>query len=231
MAFDGRLLSVPPSSGTPGIADALLLEYAGVVASQPSAPVVSPNGDGVAETQSFTFKVVRPSNVTVQLKGPDGGLRVNTQTQLAPGTYPFSWNGRRADGTPEQEGLWTFTVTAVDDLGRTSSHTRTFSLDLTLGSPKAVTPALTVPRAKPRPVATFTLTRRARVVERIETSGGLVIRKLGTVTTGPGTLSVAWDGKAGTKGTVYSGRYLAHVTATSAIGTSDLSAQFTVRRK
>jgi hypothetical protein len=119
----------------------------------------------------------------------------------------------------------------VDDLGRASTHTRTFSLDLTLGSAKAVTPALTVPRAKPRPVATFTLTRRARVVERIETPAGLVVRKLGTVTTGPGALSVAWDGKAATGGTVYGGRYVAHVFATSPIGTSDLSAQFAVHRK
>jgi len=231
MAVDGRLVSTPPPAGPSAIADALLLEYAGVVASPPSAPVVSPNGDGIAETESFTYKVVRPSSVTAQLKGPDGGLRVNTQAQLAPGTYPFTWNARRADGTPEQEGPWSFTVTAVDDLGRTSSHTRPFSLDLTLGSPKAVTPALTVPRAGPRAVATFTLTRRARVVERIETPGGLVLRKLGTATTGPGTLSVAWNGKAATGGTVAGGRYVAHVFATSPIGTSDLSAQFAVRRK
>jgi hypothetical protein len=231
MAFDGRLLSTPPPAGAPALADALLLEYAGVVVSPPSAPVVSPNGDGVAETESFTFKVVRPSNVNVQLKGPDGALRVNTQSQLAAGIYPFSWNARRADGTPEQEGLWSFTVTAVDDLGRTSSHTRTFSLDLTLGSPKPVGPALMVPRPKARAVATFTLTRRARVVERIETPAGTILRRLGTVTTGPGRLAVAWNGKAATGGTVYSGRYVAHVFATSPIGTSDLSAAFAVRRK
>ncbi len=231
MAFDGRLLSAPPPGGAPAIADALLLEYAGIVASPPSAPVVSPNGDGVAESESFTFKVVRPSNVTVRLQGPDGGLRVNTTSQLAPGTYPFTWNARRADGTPEQEGPWSFTVTGVDDLGRTSTHTRMFSLDLTLGAPKAVTPALNVPRPKPRAVATFVLTRSARVTERIETPGGVVLRKLRAVAAGPGTLTVAWDGKAGTGGSVYSGRYVAHVTAVSAIGTSDLSAQFAVRRK
>src|SRR5256885_9486265 len=52
---------LPPSGGPPPLADALLVEYAGVVASPPSFPVVSPNGDGVAETESFTYKVVRPS--------------------------------------------------------------------------------------------------------------------------------------------------------------------------
>jgi phosphodiester glycosidase/flagellar hook capping protein FlgD len=231
MAFDGRQLSAAPAAGAPGIADALLVEYAGVVASLPSAPVVSPNNDGANESETLSFKVVRPSNVTVQLKGPDGGLRVSTQQQLGPGTYPFTWNARRADGTPEQEGLWSFTVSAVDDLGRASSHTRPFTLDLTLGSPAAVSPALTVPRAKPRSVATFALTRQARVSQRIETAKGTVLRTLGTVTAGPGTLSVAWNGKTTAGGIVYSGRYVARVTATSAIGTSDLTAPFTVRRR
>jgi len=231
MAFDGHLLSAPPSGGEQPLADALLVEYAGVVASPPSVPVVSPNGDNVAETEAFTYKIVRPSTVTVQLAGPDGGLRVNTQTQLQPGIYPFQWNARRADGTPEQEGKWTFTVSAVDDLGRASSDVRTFSLDLTLGSPTAVSPALSVPRKKARPVATFALTRPARVTTRIETTGGVILRKLGTTTSNPGKLTVAWDGKAASGATVYSGRYVAHVFAASIVGTSDLTATFTVRRK
>jgi len=230
MAFDGRLLSAPPPGGEQPLADALLVEYAGVVASPPSVPVVSPNGDNVAETEAFTYKVVRPSSVTVQLAGPDGVPRVSTQTQLGPGTYPFQWNARRADGTPEQEGPWTFTVSAVDDLGRSSSETRRFTLDLTLGSPAAVSPPLAVPRKKPRSVATFALTRRARVTARIETTGGVILRKLGTTTQNAGTLSIAWDGKTASGATVYSGRYVAHVIAASAVGTSDLTAQFTVRR-
>jgi Phosphodiester glycosidase/FlgD Ig-like domain len=231
MAFDGHLLSTPPTGGEEPLADALLVEYAGVVASPPLAPVVSPNGDDVAETEAFTYKVVRPSTVTVQLAGPDGALRVNTQAQFDPGTYPFQWNARRADGTPELEGPWSFTVSAVDDLGRASSETRKFSLDLTLGSPAAVTPVLSVPRKKARPVAAFTLARRARVSARIETTGGVIIRKLGTTTQTPGKLQVVWDGKTASGATVYSGRYVAHVTAASSVGTSDLTATFTVRRK
>ena len=231
MAFEGRLLSSPPPGGEQAIADALLLEYSGVYLSLPSASVVSPNGDGVDDTESFTYKVVRPSTVAVQLVGPDGVARVSTQTQLGAGTYPFQWNALRADGTPELEGAWHLTVSAVDDLGRSSSVERDFSVDLTLGSPAPVSPALVVPRRKARPVATFALTRRARVTERIETPGGVLVRRLGTVTTGPGKLSVAWNGTYSSGAVVYSGRYVAHVVAQSAIGTSDLSAPFTVRRR
>lgn len=231
MAFDGRLLGAPPAGGERPIADALLVEYAGVYLSLPSAPVVSPNGDGVNDTESFTYKVVRPSNVTVQLIGPDGAARINTQSQVAPGTYPLQWNARRADGTPEQEGAWRLIVSVTDDLGRQSSLERDFSLDLTLGSPAATTPALAVPRAKARSVATFTLTRSARVTERIETASGVILRKLGTTVAGPGALTVAWDGKTSSGATVPTGKYVAHVIAASAIGTSDLTATFAVRRK
>jgi hypothetical protein len=231
MAFDGQLLSAPPLGGPPGIADALLFEYAGVAVSPPSAPVLSPNGDGIADTQSFTYKVVRPSSVTVQLKGPDGVLRVNTQSRLAPGTYAYRWNGRRADGTSEQEGAWAFTVTALDDLQRSSGVERDFTLDDTLGAPKTIPPPLSVPRPKPRPVAGFTLTRQARVTERIETPSGVVVRALGRVTAGPGKLTVAWNGRAAAGGFVYPGRYVAHVIAVGAIGTSELTARFLVVRK
>ena len=156
---------------------------------------------------------------------------MNAQSQAAPGTYPFQWNARRADGTPEQEGTWAFVVGATDDLGRASSVERDFTLDLTLGSPAAVSPALAVPRAKPRAVATFALTRRARVTTRIETPAGIVVRTLGTALAGPGTLTVAWDGKAASGASVYSGRYVAHVIAVGPIGTSELSATFVVRRR
>jgi hypothetical protein len=231
MAFDGHLLSAPSDGREQPLADALLVEYAGVYASLPSAPAVSPNGDGVAETESFRYKVVRPSTVTVQLRGPDGALRVNSQSAVAPGTYPFQWNARKADGTPEQEGAWAFVVSAVDDLGRSSSVERDFTLDLTLGLPAAVSPALAVPRGKARAVATFALTRRARVTTRIETPAGVVVRALGTALAGPGTLTVAWDGKAASGASVYSGRYVARAIAVSPIGTSDLSATFTVLRR
>jgi hypothetical protein len=231
MAFDGHLLSTALGGREQPVADALLVEYAGVYASLPSAPVVSPNGDGIAENEAFTYKVVRPSTVTVQLRGPDGALRVNTQSQAAPGTYPFQWNARRADTTAEQEGTWAFVVTATDDLGRTSSLERDFTLDLTLGAPTTIAPALTVPRPKARAVASFALTRRARVTTRIETPSGVLLRKLGTAVAGPGTLTVAWDGKAASGASAYTGRYVVHVTAASAIGTSDLSATITVRRR
>ena len=67
-------------------------------------PVVSPNGDGVAERQTLAYKIVRPSTVTASLLGPDGVAALRVQTaRSAPGTYPLDWPGdgrrrRRARG-------------------------------------------------------------------------------------------------------------------------------------
>ena len=57
----------------------------------PAESVVSPNGDGVAETQELAFKVVRQSNVTVTLTAPDGTVAYTETAARAPGTYavPF----------------------------------------------------------------------------------------------------------------------------------------------
>ena len=54
MAFDGTLLTQPSTGGVEQpVSDALLLSYAGIYAAPPSASVLSPNGDGAADTQTF----------------------------------------------------------------------------------------------------------------------------------------------------------------------------------
>ena len=231
MAFDGKLLSRPASpAGEGAVADALVVSYAGLYAPPASPAAISPNGDGQAEAETLAYKVVRPSTVTVALVGPDGVARSSATSQAAPGTYPFQWNGLKADGTVEQEGVWRWNVSGTDDLGRSSSAERSFTLDLTLGFPKTAAPALTVPRLKPRPVATFTLSRQASVTVRIETASGVVLKRFKKITAGPGTLTVSWDGVTDSGARVYGGTYLARTTATSPVGTVDLAAPFTVRR-
>ena len=95
MAFNGKLLNRPSDpGGVRAVGDALTLFYYGVIAPPPTQPVLSPNGDGVAETQTLGFKVVRPSTVTRTLIGPDG-LPHLTQTDVRdPGTYRMTWSGR-----------------------------------------------------------------------------------------------------------------------------------------
>jgi Phosphodiester glycosidase/FlgD Ig-like domain len=229
MAFEGRLLSRPAGPERP-VGDALIASYTGVYVPAPLEPVLSPNADGIAETQHLSYKVVRPSNVTATLLGPDGVARWRFAGPVQPGTYPLDWEGVTPDGSPEEEGRWRWLVTATDTSGQSSSAERTFDLNRTLASPAPVEPALAVPRAASRAVAAFTLTRAATVVPRIETTSGVVLRTLPRQHADAGELQVSWDGLTDTGATVPSGRYVAEVTATNELGPVALGATFSVRR-
>jgi hypothetical protein len=229
MAFDGRLLSRPV--GPEGaIADALLVLYLGVYVPQPLEPVLSPNGDGVSDRQRLSYRLVRPSNVIATLVGPDGVPRYSFSGRQEPGTYPLDWPGTKTDGTLELEGRWRWVVSATDEAGQASSAERAFLLNRTLGFATSTGPALAVPRAAPRPVATFRLSRAATVSPRIKTTSGVLLRTLPKEPTAPGDLEVAWDGLTDGGAVVYSGRYVAELTATNELGSVLLAATFSVHR-
>jgi hypothetical protein len=229
MAFDGDLLSRPAGAESP-VSEALLVEYAGVYTPLPVAPVLSPNGDGVAEKEQLAYRVVRPSAVSANLIGPDGVARLTFSGPEQPGTYPVDWSGLKPDGTPDAEGTYRWVVSATDDLGRMSTFERRFSLNLTLGFAKPAASTIPVPGTAARTVATFTLTRPATVTARIDTLSGVLLRTIGRFTAPAGPLNVAWDGRTDSGAVVYSGRYVAHVIADNELGTVDLSTAFTVRR-
>jgi flagellar hook assembly protein FlgD len=231
MAFDGQLLNRPSGTGERPVSEALLMVYSGVHAPLPGVSVVSPNGDGVAETQALAYKVVRPSTVSATLIAPDGSTRLVFTGQAAAGTYPFAWSGRNVEGALELEGLWRWVVSATDDRGQTSSVERPFSLNTTLGFGKTLPPALSVPRRRARAVAEFTLARGASVTSRIETMSGTVVRKADPpVTLQAGPASVMWDGRTNKGATVHSGTYVARMTAKNVAGSVSLTSKFTVRR-
>jgi hypothetical protein len=208
LAFDGKLLS-RPSGGERAAAGALTLFYYGVYAAPPASRVLSPNGDGVDDTQALSYKLVRQSTVSATLVGP-GGIVVPLDTSpRAVGVYKFNW-----DGAGQPEGNWTFRVTADDDLGRHSVADRQFALNSTLGF-------LTVRVAGKRATAAFKLARAARVVPRIETSAGAIVRTLSTRSAPAGDATVSWRGRAG--------RYLFSVTATNDAGSVELTVPFRLR--
>jgi hypothetical protein len=211
MAFDGKLLNRPSDpGGERSVAEALTLFYYGVFAPALPSRVLSPNADGVDETQTFAYKLVRPSTVTATLNGPGGAVVPIDSGARDPGLYRFNWNG-----VGQPEGAWTFRVTADDDLGRRSVADRQFSLNNTLGF-------LSTRTNRRRLVASFKLARPARVALRIETTGGAIVRTLPGRSVAQGDVSVTWRGRPG--------RYVFSVTATSSAGAVELAAPFRLRR-
>lgn len=231
MAFDGELLSRPSApDGERPVSEALLLSYAGVVAAPPSEPVLSPDGDGAGDAETFAFKLVRASTVTATVVAPDGSVRTLLGPERRdPGVATLTWGGRSAEGALEPEGGWRFVVSATDDAGRTSQAERPFSLDATLGALVAAGSAPAAPRTADAPLATYRLTRPAEVRATIETPTGVVVRTLEPRQLEPGDAAVTWDGLDDAGRSARPGRYVVRVRAASAVGTSSLAAPFVLR--
>lgn len=221
LAFDGRLLTRTPSGATPKVADALVLSYNGVWAAPPSSAVLSPNGDGVADTETFSYRVVRSSHIVATLAGP-GGAQVTLANGTVPsGLHALGWNGKLG-GSPAAEGKWTFTVTGTDDHNVTTSAQRTFSLDDTLSSLTVAT------GGDGLPTAGFQLTRAATVLVQVQRPNGVPVATLRSGPLAAGPEQVTWRGKIGRR-RAPSGRYQVVVQATSSVGTSSLAAPFSWR--
>jgi flagellar hook assembly protein FlgD len=189
----------------------LLLSYNGVYAAPLASPTLSPNGDGVDDVQSFAYKLVRASQVTASVVGPDRATQVLVQDSEQPGVHTLQW-----DGAGAAEGAWRFVVAAVDDQSRTTTAERTFALNQTLG-------ALQVAPRNPGLTATFTLAHSATVTVTVERSNGIVVATLLSKKLDPGAQSITWDGRPGSG-------YLVRVTAANTIGKATLVAPVTPRR-
>jgi flagellar hook assembly protein FlgD len=223
LAFDGELLTRPANGINPKVSDALVLSYSGVYAAPPSTAVLSPNRDGVADTETLSYQVARPSNVVATLSGPGGEKTMLANGPAAPGVHSFTWNGAPG-GSVAAEGKWTFTVTATDDRNVTTTAQRTFSLDDTLAS-------LAVAIGRNRlPTGSFQLTRPASVLVQIQRRNGVPVATLRRGARQAGEERVTWHGRIGGN-RAPGGRYQVAVQATSSVGTSSLAAPFTYRSR
>jgi flagellar hook assembly protein FlgD len=231
MAFEGELLSRPSdTSGERMVAESLLVSYFGVHAPQPE-PSFSPNGDGAGDKQTLGFKIVKPSTVNATLTGPGGVVRTLDAGERKPGLYEFDWSGR-ANGTPEPEGRWRLDVAATDSEGRASSARRFFMLNNTLGFITVNPLRATIHRRRGGRVAIgFQLTRPARVDVTITSKTGQLLRVVRRGRAPAGRVVVNWNGKYPNGKAVFSGTYVAKVTAYSSGGRSDLARSFRVRRR
>lgn len=216
--FDGKLLTRPSGGTEAKLSDALLLTYSGVYAAPPSTPVLSPNGDGVGDTETLAYQLARPSTVVATLSGPSDTKITLASAAASPGVHTFTWDGANA-GVPAPEGQWTFSVTGTDDRNVTTAAQQVFSLDDTLSS-------LAVAGGS-RTSVTFQLTRPANVVVRIERPTGVPVATIGSGPRAAGLQRVTWRGKIG-KRRAPGGRYRVEVVATSSIGTSSLAALFSL---
>ncbi len=210
LAFEGTVLNSPSDGRERAVSTALMLQYYGVYAPPPLEAVVSPNGDGVAETQELSFKVVRPSTTTATLTAPDGTIAwQEAAVPRDPGAYEVAFPPLPPPpppGTPPTqpttplqpaEGRWTLTVTGLDDQGLGSTATRRFWVNSTLASLRVAPSRVVVRPTGGRVDIRWTQARAARVKVTIETAEGIVVRTVSNTPVQAGEQAVVWDGRAG----------------------------------
>ncbi|CAN5238494.1 hypothetical protein BH09ACT13_BH09ACT13_11790 [soil metagenome] len=242
IAFDGAVLNRPSEGRERPVSTALMLLYSGVYSLPPAVVVQSPNGDGVAEEQRLSFKIVRPSSVAVTLTGPDGVVAFQETATREPGTYevPFPpLPPPPPEGQPPPppvdppapvEGRWTLTVVATDDEAQVSSTTRRFWVNSTLGFLRVQPRTLFLPPRGRTATIQWTQTRPAQITVTVETPGGIVVRTVAKRRFEPGQASIVWDGRQRDKSRAFSGLYRIRVSARNDLGSVSLEQPLRVRR-
>jgi hypothetical protein len=220
VAFDGHVLNRPSDpTGERPVGEALVVGYTGVYAAPTTT--LSPNGDGAGDRETFSYKVVRPATVSAKIVAADGTSRELDAGQKAPGTYRVSWDGKDPTGAAAAEGRYRWSVTATDDLARTSTATRAFTIDDTLGFVRVGRNARTIG---------FTLARDAAIRVTVEDRYGEILRTVAAGHRAAGHVTVHWNGRDGRRKRVPAGAYVVHVAASSQIGLSELRVPVRIRR-
>jgi Phosphodiester glycosidase/FlgD Ig-like domain len=227
MAFDGHVLNHPSDDGGErAVADSLMVFYYGIYARRPRLALYSPNGDGVLDRQRLYAKVVRRSEVRLQLvRASDGHVAWSSTGTRRPGTIVKSFKRRLTDGK------WRWVVSATDRKGRTSEMTRTFVANSTLGYLRLSRSILQPTRKGGHLGISFRQSREADVKVTVRKPGGRVVRRLLADHLGGGLHRLGWNVRNRAGKVVRDGRYLVRVRAVNAIGPVALAKPVQVRRR
>lgn len=245
MAFDGSLLNRPSGGLERPVSTALMFLYSGVYV-QPAVPVVSPDGDGVADLQTLRYKLVKASTVELTLTAPDGTVAYSATTALQPGSYDVPFPPPATPSTQPvtpaaarvpagrkvvpAQGRWQLSVAATDEVGQQSSMAQSFVVNSTIGFLATRPKKLFLPPKGGDLRIGWRQASEARVVVTVETPAGEIVRTLARRRYGPGRQGVIWNGLGRDRKAVKGGKYIIRVVAKNALGTIQLSLDTRVQR-
>ena len=109
-----------------------------VVAVDPTAPVLSPNGDDVADTATLTARLSEPADWRIRIRDAEGAT---LHEATGSGTQPTtSWDGL-VDGAAVADGTYAYQIEATDPWTNAGSRSGSIRVDTNGPSLDAVTPA------------------------------------------------------------------------------------------
>jgi hypothetical protein len=159
-------------------------------------PVISPDGDGIADSLTISYKLAARAAVTATVTDAATGTVVAT-------LFADQLEGARTQSFPyTAEGLadgnYVLTITANADDGRTGRMEAPFAIDRTLTGLILSTPAITPngDGSDDSLAIAFTLDAGADVTVQVE-QNGLAVAPVFSGPLSPGTQSIVWDGTSG----------------------------------
>ncbi len=160
-------------------------------------PVISPDGDGVADALTISYRLAVRASVTTTVLDATGAVAATLFSAQLEGartqSFPYAAPGL-ADGN------YTLTVDAVTEDGRTAHEQVLFAIDRTLTGLMLSTATLT-PNGDGLDDSLevdFTLNASAEVTVQIE-QNGLNVAAVYSGSLSPGVQSIAWDGTSAGK--------------------------------
>jgi hypothetical protein len=207
--------ATPPPPPTASLLSALTAE----------PPVISPDGDGIADALTVSYALAARASVTATVKDVTGAVVATLFTNQLQGARRQSF-AYGPDGLAD--GTYTLSLAAVASDGRSGRLEAPFAIDRTL-SGLLLTTAVLTPNGDGVDDTigiAFTLAATANVTIQIE-QAGLVVASVFAGVLPAGTSQFSWDGVVGA-GTAQPGTYDAVVLVDGPFGLTRHAAPFTV---
>jgi flagellar hook assembly protein FlgD len=191
---------------------------------QLSSPVVSPNGDRLADTVRLGFSVSETSSVVLVVRNAHGtAVRTLTPVTCRAGSAVLVWDGKASGAgglEAAPDGVYSLTLKATDAAGNSTTVTRSVVVNDTIGHPR-LSPAWLSPNGDGVDDATklsFRTTRSAKVTVSVSDTSGKVVRRVSLGTLAGGAHTWSWDGRGGAGAVLPDGTYALSVKAANTVG-------------
>ena len=213
----------PPDTTAPVVSAVRVRRDVLTIASAGStAPVFTPNGDGISDVMGVSFTLSEDAFLEVRVKRAGGVVR-QYSTWAQAGAGIVSWNGRNDNGKLVAEGKYNVLLTPTDRAGnRGPTELVSAKVLNSLKSPKVSQPlfwARDGDAFAPATAVKAKLIRPATVTYAIRDARGKVVRRLIVdKKRAPGEVRAVWDGKDDNGKWVPDGRYTARVKVETSSG-------------
>src|SRR5690349_19877953 len=198
-----------------------------VLAVDPSLPVLSPNGDKVADTTTIRAALSESAAWRIRFRDADGAT---LHEETGQGADPVATSDGLVDGSPVADGTYSYRIDATDGWSNTSYKTGTVRVDLTGPSLSDVTPAADTdtwiaPNGDGiRESVGFAgaVSEPGSVAAYVRDADGTLVRSF-SAPTGSATAALTWDGKANDGSVVPDGTYDVRLIPRDAVGNAGAS--------